>query len=66
MQQNVGLVDQIFRMLLGLAICSLAFIGPQTVWAWLGVTLIYGAAFGFCPIYKVLGINTVKSEPEAA
>lgn len=58
MEQNIGLTDQIIRMLIGLAICSLAFIGPQTAWAWLGAPFIFMSAWGRCPIYALLGIKT--------
>lgn len=58
LKANVGFKDQLIRMLLGLAICSLAFIGPQTVWGWLGAPLIFLGAWGYCPVYQLLGINT--------
>ena len=61
MKQNMGYKEQAVRMLLGLAIVSLAFIGPQTVWAWLGVFVTYAGAWGVCPIYTVLGINRCES-----
>lgn len=58
MVQNVGITDQVIRMLVGLVIFSLAFVGPQTVWGWLGVPIVFMAAWAWCPLYAVLGINT--------
>lgn len=57
MEQNMGHIEQAVRMLLGLAIVSLAFVGPQTVWAWLGALVTFGGAWGVCPLYTLLGIN---------
>ena len=37
MNQNVGTVDRVIRIVAGLAILSLAFIGPQSAWAYLGL-----------------------------
>ncbi len=57
---NVGGIDRALRIIVGLAILSLAFIGPQTPWAWLGlVPLITGVA-GFCPVYPLIGFNSCK------
>lgn len=58
MARNEGAVDRVLRVIVGLAILSLVFIGPQTPWAWFGlVPLITGLA-GFCPVYSLLGIRT--------
>ena len=42
----------------GLAIVSLAFVGPQTPWAWLGLIPVATGLIGWCPPYSLLGINT--------
>ncbi len=61
---NEGGVDRGLRAVLGLAILSLAFVGPQTPWGYLGLIPLLTAAVGFCPAYALLGINTcgIKSE----
>ncbi len=66
MEQNMGYVEQAVRMLLGLAIVSLAFVGPQTVWAWLGALVTFAGAWGVCPIYTLLGINRCESSKAEA
>lgn len=62
MVKNVGSVEQIIRIVLGLALVSLVFVGPQTPWGWLGVILIATGAINFCPIWRALGINTRKDQ----
>lgn len=59
---NTGSVDRAMRVLVGLFLISLAFVGPKTPWGWLGVIPLATAALGFCPLYAVLGINTCPSK----
>ncbi|MGZ3652931.1 MAG: YgaP family membrane protein [Bdellovibrionota bacterium] len=58
MNRNVGNADRIARTLLGLGILSLAFVGPQTAWGYLGLIPLGTAAWGFCPLYRFLGFST--------
>lgn len=61
MNPNVGTVDRIFRIVLGLVLISLVFVGPQTPWGWVGVILVATGFIKFCPIYAALRIRTNKS-----
>ena len=56
--RNEGPTDRIIRLLLGLVIVTLVFVGPKTPWGWLGLIPIATALFGFCPLYALLGIRT--------
>lgn len=58
MKLNEGAVDRILRVIVGIAVLSLAFIGPKTPWAYLGVVPLLTGLVGFCPLYALLGINT--------
>ena len=58
MTRNVGTIDRILRIVVGLGLISLAFWGPKTPWGWLGVVPLITAALGWCPPYSLLGINT--------
>ncbi len=60
MNKNIGTVDKSLRILVGLLLIALVFVGPQTIWGWFGVPIILIALFGWCPLYKVLGISTCK------
>ena len=58
MQKNVGLVERVIRVIVGLGLVSLVFIGPQTPWGWIGLLPIATGLIGWCPPYALLGINT--------
>jgi hypothetical protein len=58
MKTNVGGIDRVARIVLGLALIALTLTGTIGVWGWIGVVLVATAAMGFCPIYTVLGFNT--------
>ena len=58
MKANEGTVDRILRVIVGAGILSLAFIGPQTPWAYLGAVPLVTGLVGFCPVYALFGINT--------
>ena len=51
MKQNVGGIDKVIRIVIGLAIISLVFIGPQTPWGWIGLIPLATAVINFCPLY---------------
>jgi len=58
MNANVGTVDRVMRIIIGLALISLVFIGPQTPWGWIGIVPLATALVRWCPLYTLLGINT--------
>jgi len=55
---NEGLADRLIRIAVGLVVLSLAFVGPQTPWGYLGVIPLITGIVGYCPAYRLLGINT--------
>ena len=63
MSRNEGTIDRALRVIAGLAILSLVFIGPQTPWAWIGLVPLITGLVRFCPLYRVLGINTCGLKP---
>jgi hypothetical protein len=56
--KNVGTIDRVLRIVVGLALISIVFIGPQTPWGWIGVVPLATALMGFCPLYSLLGIKS--------
>ena len=58
MKTNEGGLDRAIRVIAGLAILSLVFVGPQTPWGYLGLVPLATGIVGFCPAYALLGINT--------
>ena len=62
---NVGLVDRIARVAVGILLIAYAVpVGfPQTGWnwvGWIGVVPLLTAFFGICPAYSLFGINTCE------
>jgi len=60
MTKNIGKIDRLVRIIVGLAVLSLVFVGPQTMWGLLGLIPLGTALIGWCPPYALLGINTCK------
>jgi len=58
MKANVGGIDRIARIVIGLALIALTLTGTIGVWGWIGIVPIATAALGFCPLYTVLGFNS--------
>lgn len=51
-------IDRTLRVVLGLALLSLVFVGPQTLWGLVGLVPLLTGLLGSCPIYTVLGFST--------
>lgn len=64
MKQNVNNIERVIRVVIGLAIVSLVFVGPQSPWAWLGLIPVATGLIGWCPPYALFGFSTCKT-PEA-
>jgi len=61
MNKNVGTADRIARIILGLVLLSLAFVGPATPWGYIGIVPLATALIGWCPAYSIFGIKTCKT-----
>ena len=57
---NVGNIDRLFRIVFGLILISLVFVGPQTAWGWLGIIPLATGLLRTCPAYSIFGLNTCK------
>ncbi|HHM06020.1 MAG TPA: DUF2892 domain-containing protein [Gammaproteobacteria bacterium] len=62
MTANVGQLDRTIRIVLGLVLISLVFVGPQTPWGWIGAVFLVTGLVKFCPAYAVLGLRTNKNK----
>lgn len=58
MTANVGGIDRIARIVLGLVLVGLAASGTVGWWGWLGVVLLATGALGWCPPYAIFGFST--------
>jgi len=60
MKQNIHQKERIARIIVGLILVSLAFVGPANLWFLLGLIPLLTGLVGWCPPYALLGINTCK------
>lgn len=60
MGKNVGGIDRILRIIVGLALIASALFA-DFVWGWIGVVPLLTALIGFCPAYTLFGIKTCKT-----
>ena len=60
--KNAGTVDRALRAIVGLVLIALALTGTIGAWGWIGVVPIATAAFGFCPLYTVLGFSSCPTK----
>lgn len=70
MEANVGSMDRIIRFIAGAALIALPYMTAMEMWAnpmikygvnAVGAILILTALVRFCPLFKLLGISTVRS-----
>ncbi len=61
LKKDEGTVDRIVRVVVGAGVLSLAFIGPQTAWGYLGLIPLGTGLIGSCPAYQLFGISTCSS-----
>ncbi len=65
MTKNVGSVDRVLRVILGLSLLGWALLGPASNYSWLGfigIVPLLTAAISWCPLYALLGINTCPAK----
>jgi hypothetical protein len=36
----------------------MVFVGPQTPWGWLELVPLVTGLVGFCPLYRLVGVNS--------
>lgn len=67
MKQNVGNTERVIRAIVGLGLLSLILIleGNARWWGLIGLVPLLTAAFGYCPPYAMLGINTCSTKDAA-
>lgn len=58
MPRNEGTIDRALRIILGLVLLSLVFIGPKSMWGLIGLIPLATGLVGYCPLYQILGLST--------
>lgn len=64
MTKNVGGIDKIIRIVLGLVLIGLAVTGTVGMWGYLGIVPLATGLMGWCPPYALLGFNTCSVKPK--
>ncbi len=62
MKKNIGTTERIIRVMAGIGVLSLVFIGPESKWGYLGIVPLATGLIGWCPPYHLFGISTCKSD----
>ncbi|MEO5706564.1 MAG: DUF2892 domain-containing protein [Alteraurantiacibacter sp.] len=57
---NVGSIDRLLRIIVGVVLIALVFVGPQTPWGWLGLIPLATGLLRTCPLYSLIGVNTCR------
>lgn len=69
MTTNLGTIDRVFRLLVGIILLAAPFIGSLTIFASstatilsvvVGIVMVATSAMKFCPLYRIFGIRTCK------
>lgn len=55
---NESSIDRVVRIVVGIVLLSLVFVGPKTPWALFGVIPLLTGLVGFCPLYRLIGLST--------
>ena len=58
MKANVGGIDRILRIAIGLVLVALAVTGTIGPWGWIGLVPLATGALGFCPLYPLFGFSS--------
>ena len=61
MKQNVGGIDRVLRIVVGLALVGWG-VATQNWWGAIGIVPLFTAAIGWCPAYLPFGIKTCKTK----
>ncbi len=63
MKANVGGIDRILRLIVGLAILGAGYYF-KSWWGLIGIVPVLTAVFRFCPAYLPIGMSTCATKPE--
>jgi len=58
--KNVGSFDRIIRIVLGILLIAMVFVGPKSAWGWVGLVPLFTGLVRWCPAYLPFGISTCR------
>ncbi len=60
MKANIGGIDRVLRIVVGLALIAWVVFASGPIWAWIGILPLATGLINFCPAYSIFGINSCK------
>lgn len=60
--KNVGTVDRVLRIIVGVVLIALVFVGPKTPWGWIGLIPLITGVLATCPAYRLIGLRTCPAD----
>jgi len=68
MKANVGSIDRVLRIVVGIGLLALVFVleGDARWWGLVGLLPLATGLFRFCPAYAILGLSTCPLERKSA
>ncbi|MEP6862171.1 MAG: DUF2892 domain-containing protein [Deltaproteobacteria bacterium] len=65
MWSNESAIDRAVRVMFGIGLLALVFVGPKSAWGLIGIVPLATGLVGFCPLYRLVGIDScrVKTGP---
>ena len=58
LKTNVGGIDRVLRIVVGLVLLGLTLMGTIGPWGWIGLVPLATGLFSSCPLYSIIGVNT--------
>ncbi len=62
MKTNIGSIERILRIVIGLALVVATAMGQLPVWGYIGIVPLATGLMGWCPPYAIFGISTCKTK----
>lgn len=63
---NESNTDRAVRVVAGIVLLSMIFVGPKSLWGLVGLVPLLTGLAGFCPLYRLLGVNTCSVSDKPA
>jgi len=58
MNRNIGTIDRVLRILVGVVLIALTVSGTIGWWGWIGAVPLLTGLLSTCPAYSLLGVKT--------
>jgi hypothetical protein len=56
--RNEHAVERALRVVIGIGLLAIVFVGPKTPWGWLGIIPLFTGLVGSCPLYTLCGFSS--------